>query len=169
MALGLTLCRICNTVQPLRPPSCNSRRSLLIVAGLSLLPDLDFIAGILFGDVGRRHNNISHSLTFSILAGALAGTVASVARIATFKRWFLVASAYYTLHLFLDFWSTKRGMMLWWPFSDRRVVAPAKLFYGFRWKEPPWSRHHRRMLLTESLFVLLVISLTRLLIDKRGQ
>lgn len=169
VAMGLALCRACDSAQSLRSLSCSNRHSMLAVAGLSLLPDLDFIAGILFGNVGRRHNSISHSLGFSILAGVVAGTCALVARVGTFKRWFLVTSAYFTLHLFMDFWSARRGIMLLWPISNRRVVAPIKLFYGFRWKEPPWSGHHMRMLFTESLFVLLAVSLMRLFVNRREQ
>lgn len=169
LAAGYVLCRTCDTAHPIRSSSCGNRRALLIVAGLSLLPDLDFIGGILFGKVGRQHNNISHSLAFGILTGLVAGTSASITKVASFKRWFLVASIYYTLHLFMDFWSSRRGIMLLWPLSSRRVVAPIKLFYGVRWKEPPFSGHHFRMIFTESLFALLLISLTRLFLDRQGQ
>jgi hypothetical protein len=39
---------------------------LILVTGLSMLPDLDVIPAIIFRDMRAYHNNISHSLLFGI-------------------------------------------------------------------------------------------------------
>lgn len=148
--------------------SCDSRPPLGTIAVLSLLPDLDFIAGIIFGNVGKKHNNISHSFVFGILVGLAIGSIRFIAKGGGFVGWFLLTSTCYTVHLALDFWSTKRGLMLLWPFSSRRLVAPVKLFYGFRWKTPPWSKHHLQMIVTESLFALMVYTMLKLILGRRG-
>jgi inner membrane protein len=139
------------------------------MAFLSLLPDLDALFGVLLGSFARRHNNISHSVTFGVLAGVIAGLIARVTDRHAFFRWFSISFVSYSLHLLLDYWSTRRGLLLLWPLSGRRFVAPVKLFYGFRWSEKLVSRHHVRTVVTELLFALLVVTLARILFETRGK
>lgn len=143
-------------------PSEKSRRRLLItITSISLLPDLDSLFGITLGDFGRRHNNISHSLVFGTMAGLVAGTVTHTKVGARFRQWFLLTFITYFSHLWLDYWSTRRGIMLLWPFSKKRFASPVKMFYGFRWNTRPWSTIHLWTVLTELLFAVFTIVLTR--------
>jgi carbamoyltransferase len=68
-------------------PSSPSRGHLLAAAAvLSLLPDLDSVLGILMGDFGRYHNNLSHSVFMALVAALSIGAVARYASRGRFMR-----------------------------------------------------------------------------------
>jgi hypothetical protein len=117
----------------------------------SLLPDADSLLGLAAQDFARFHNNISHSLGFAVGAGVLSG-IGWGWRKGLFWRYFSTGMLAYCLHLGLDYWATRRGILLFWPISERRFVSPIKLFYGFQWGRGVWSMTHLWTALTESLF-----------------
>jgi inner membrane protein len=97
--------------------------------------DLDFIAGLLVGDVNRYHQSLSHSLLCALLFGMVslaffdrrAGSVAQV-----LATGFLL----YGSHLFIDYFSQDGsapiGIPLLWPVSNRHFLSPWPVFYGVR-------------------------------------
>lgn len=102
-----------------------SRRAAAILGGfLGVLPDFDFIPGILAGDPGTYHRGISHSLGAAVLVAA---AVAFVGRIwlGDFRTPFLIAVAAYGSHLVLDaIMPDTRGIAgvpLFWPLSEEYV------------------------------------------------
>jgi membrane-bound metal-dependent hydrolase YbcI (DUF457 family) len=127
------------------------------VVGLSMLPDLDAVLGIAFGDMSKYHNNITHSLITG-LPVALAGA-AVFRRVfgSKFWHWFLICLLSYELHIIMDMFSSERGVMLLWPFTEMRFVAPFKLFYGMQWGLGWFSLWHLWTIFTESLFALFAI------------
>lgn len=141
---------------------------IFTITALSLIPDLDFLSGLIDGNKGKLHNSFSHSVVFGILTSFMIAGVRLLVAGSEFKRWFVLTMTCYTTHLALDLCSSRRGLMLLWPFSSRRFATPVKLFYGFRWKAPLVSKHHLRMILTESLFVFLLYLFVQRLPGIRG-
>lgn len=131
--------------------------AVAVMLALSLLPDLDAVPGLLLHDMGRYHNNISHSLAATLLFASLAGVIAGLLRRGGLK-WFLVALSCLGLHLLMDLLTWGRGVMLFWPFSGERILPPVKLFYGFHWSEGLFSARHGWTVLTEGALILAVIA-----------
>jgi membrane-bound metal-dependent hydrolase YbcI (DUF457 family) len=89
---------------------------LPVAAAISMLPDLDSVAGLLLGDFGRYHNQGSHSLLVAgLFALGFAGLLAR--RPPGFRFWFLLAVSCYTAHVLMDSATNGRGVMAIWPLS----------------------------------------------------
>lgn len=131
-------------------------RFLLVTAGLSLLPDLDSVAGILSEDFGRYHNNGMHSLFVGLALALVVGSLVWWRKRSGFIFWFAVVLLCYDFHIILDFFTFGRGVMLFWPLSSARFEAPVKLFHGLHWSEEIFSIHHVLTLLNELGFAILV-------------
>ena len=130
---------------------------LVMLAGLSLLPDLDVIPAIIFRDMQKYHNNFSHSLFFAIpVALLVAGIFRRVYR-SNFWLWFVICLLSYDLHIIMDAFTAERGVMLFWPLSETRYASPVKLFYGLQWGLGWFSPWHLWTIFTESVFVGIVL------------
>ena len=130
---------------------------LMLVTGLSLLPDLDVIPAIIFRDMRAYHNNISHSLFVGIpVALLIAGIFQRVYR-SNYWLWFVICLISYDLHILMDILTADRGSMLFWPFTDARYAAPVKIFYGLQWGLGWFSFWHLWTIFTESVFVGIVL------------
>jgi hypothetical protein len=141
---------------------------LLITVVVSNLPDLDFIAGILFGDLWAYHNQITHSLVVGTGVSLLAAGLTWLLMRHSFGRWYAIFSLSYYLHIIMDFFTYKtRGIMLFWPLSEARFESPVKLFYGVRWSEGLFSASHLITLVTELVFAAALLLVVHL-ISKRG-
>jgi inner membrane protein len=85
--------------------------------------DLDFLPGLLIGDLGRFHHGPSHSIGFAFLFGFFASAFFSRKIFA-----FVMSSVLYLSHLFLDYLvqdpSQPFGIPLLWPLSHEYYVAP---------------------------------------------
>ncbi len=101
---------------------------------LSLAPDLDSALGLLLGDFGRYHNNLSHSLAFGVLVALAAGGLAHFLG-AGFGRGFGLALVCYELHVVMDYFTWGRGVMILWPASPERYSPPLLLFHGVHWSK----------------------------------
>jgi membrane-bound metal-dependent hydrolase YbcI (DUF457 family) len=130
---------------------------LIVTAGLSLLPDVDSIAGFLLQDFGRYHNSLSHSLFVGLVVALLLGQLAWGIQHSGFVDWFVLALCCYELHIVLDFFTVGRGVMLFWPLSSARFQPPVFLFYGLHWSDGIVSIKHLWTLLSELAFVALVV------------
>jgi inner membrane protein len=109
-------------------------RVFLFCALLAMLPDFDFLFGIIEGDPNKYHHDISHSLFF----GLVVSIVCAAAFFPRERFWIftvLFFSAYLS-HLLLDFFSLDRsepyGMKLLWPFSGDHYIAPRIIFSDIR-------------------------------------
>ena len=131
--------------------------------GLSLLPDVDSVVGILAGDLGKFHNNLMNSLVFGLAVAAGVGAVVWLTQRSGFKRWFVVALVSYELHVLMDFFTLGRGVMLAWPFLADRFEAPVKLFYGLHWSDGLTTPKHLVTLVTELGLVGFALLISRLL------
>jgi membrane-bound metal-dependent hydrolase YbcI (DUF457 family) len=134
---------------------------LAVTAGLSLLPDLDSLVGGLAGDLGRFHNNLTHSLLVGAAVALLFGAAMRMVRGRGFGFWFGVALAAYELHILMDWTTVGRGVMAWWPLTDARFQAPVYLFYGLHWSQGWLSARHLWTLATESAFAAVTLLVVR--------
>lgn len=131
---------------------------MIMVAGLSMLPDLDVIPAILMGNMHRFHNNFSHSFLFAIpVAFLVAGIFQRIYR-TDFWLWFVICLLSYDLHVLMDALTAERGVMMFWPLTETRFASPIKIFYGLQWGLGWFSIWHIWTIFTESIFGLVVIS-----------
>jgi membrane-bound metal-dependent hydrolase YbcI (DUF457 family) len=126
---------------------------LVLVAGLSMLPDLDVIPAIIFKDMKAYHNNFSHSLLVGIPVAFLIAGVFHRAYRSNFWLWFVICLVSYDLHIIMDALTAERGVMMFWPLSQTRFASPIKIFYGLQWGLGWFSFWHLWTIFTESLFV----------------
>jgi inner membrane protein len=93
-------------------------------------PDLDFLPGLMVGDLSRYHHGPSHSVGFAILFGIGASLFFS-RRLYTL----IVASSLYFSHVVLDYLvqdpSPPHGVPLLWPLSYEYYMAPFAFFPRF--------------------------------------
>jgi hypothetical protein len=111
----------------------NLPRAIVIGGLAAIAADFDFIPGILIGNPGRFHHAQSHSVTFAVLAGIVAGLVATQSRL----RWALLVGLGYASHLILDFLtfddSVPQGIPILWPFVRGVFQSPITLFPNVAW------------------------------------
>jgi hypothetical protein len=102
----------------------------------SIVPDLDFLPGILIGKMGAFHHGISHSLAFAILFGVLVFLFVRRVDKAVAVRTSMLAAVAYASHVGLDFIGVNegtRGVPIFWPLTDEKFGLSLNLFGHFRW------------------------------------
>jgi hypothetical protein len=106
----------------------------LVLVG-SLAPDLDFVPGILIGDLRAFHHGISHSLMSAAAFGVLVYLVAIWSMPDSAARAAVLAATAYAVHVVLDFASVTegRGVPLLWPVSREELGMDLGLFGHFRY------------------------------------
>lgn len=124
-------------------------------AFFSLLPDSDASLGIFFGDLGKYHNNLTHSLFVAVAVAAVAAIPLSRLLHTQTHLAFRLALLSYGVHIVMDFFTVGRGVMLFWPLTDERFQAPVKLFYGLHWSQPGDIRSHIITLMNEGAWIAL--------------
>lgn len=97
-----------------------------------MLPDLDFLPGLIAGEPSRYHHGLSHSITMSLAAGFLAGLVYYATRRKHFVEYSLIFSGVYFAHVAADFFavdtSAPFGEQMFWPFWNGYVLSPFTFF-----------------------------------------
>ena len=136
---------------------------LIIVVFISILPDMDSIFGLVMGDLGRYHNNGTHSLAVSLVIALMFGLVIRRVFQYPFGKWFITALLAYETHIIMDYFTIGRGVMLFWPFSDTRFSSPVLAFYGFHWSDGLVSSRHLVTFFTELVFFAIIFSILRLI------
>lgn len=93
-------------------------------------PDLDFLPGLLVGNISRFHHGPSHSIGVAIAVAAIASVFFPRKTFA-----FLVTFSLYFSHVLLDYlvWDLppSRGVPLFWPFSTEYYMTPFAVFPSF--------------------------------------
>ncbi|MCA1809682.1 MAG: metal-dependent hydrolase [Kiritimatiellia bacterium] len=141
-------------------------RILAISVFFAMLPDIDAIPGILFRNIGKYHNQFTHSIFFGLAICLLATPLVRLLLPEhSPKRIFGLLAACSGSHLLLDFFTHGgTGRLLFWPFHTSRFRAPLTIFNGLRWSAGLISPAHLATLANESVFVLalyLIIYLIR--------
>ncbi|MBI5521903.1 MAG: metal-dependent hydrolase [Desulfarculus sp.] len=130
VTLGLAVSR--------RGPWLSPWRDLAFCALVSQAPDLDFVPGLIMGMVEEYHHGISHSVGFALLGGLICAALGW--RRGLGYRWGLLGALLYLAHVLLDYTTVSpRGIPLWWPFSEARLLADNPFFIDV-WRRPlGWS------------------------------
>ncbi|MDX1521057.1 MAG: metal-dependent hydrolase [Anaerolineae bacterium] len=131
---------------------------LLITTGFSLLPDLDSIVGLLSGNFGRFHNNLTHSLIVGFFVSLVFALGMWGKERSGFGFWFAIALFGYEAHVLMDSATVGRGVMAFWPFTSERFASPLIIFYGLHWSEGWFSIRHLWTVLTELAFAALLLA-----------
>lgn len=94
-----------------------------VAAALALVPDLDFVLGILAGRASQYHGTFTHSVVATLAVGLAARLLAG-------RRWGALAAVGYGSHLLVDLLDDRgrTNVLLGWPFTDAQPFAIAKLF-----------------------------------------
>lgn len=93
--------------------------------------DLDFLPGLLVGELGRFHHGPSHSLLAALLFGMLAAMVFPLQRAFGFTLGFLNYLSHVVLDFLIDDPSWPYGVPLFWPFSAEYHMSPVRVFHQF--------------------------------------
>lgn len=125
---------------------------VLVALGLSLLPDVDAVAGLLLGDFSAYHNNVTNSLIVGLCVSLAVAVGVWIWGRSDFRVWLMLCLLCYELHVLMDYFTIGRGVMLLWPFSGSRFTAPVHLFYGLHWSDGWITIRHLWTLLTELAF-----------------
>ena len=117
-------------------------RAVLLVA-IGVAPDLDLLWG--------RHGMETHSVGMALIVAfvlAYALRVRTVLGVRTNLGAFVLVTAVWFAHPLLDALgedsSPPYGVMMWWPFSQRHVIASFAVFdsiYRAYWKSDFWSHN----------------------------
>ena len=157
--VGLGLFNLCY------PPGIASRRKTVLLYGLVILgacsPDLDFLPGMLLGNIGRFHHGPSHSLGMAmgltLTAGvlmALFGKRPSTIRITSFI--FILVFSHLVLDFFTEDFNPPFGFPLFWPLSETYYISPWSIlpYVERNFSNPAIWSQIRKVFLVESLLFL---------------
>lgn len=108
---------------------------LTFAAFAACTPDLDFLPGLMVGDINRYHQLASHSFSAMLLFGIAIGMLGrSLGR--NGWRVGVGAAVLYGSHLAVDVFThdirPPYGIPLFWPFYDEHIMAPWTPFGGIR-------------------------------------
>jgi membrane-bound metal-dependent hydrolase YbcI (DUF457 family) len=131
---------------------------LVVAAGFSLLPDVDSAVGLLMGNLGRYHNNITHSFFVGLGVALVFAAFMQWRERKGFSYWFMLALLSYEAHVLMDSATISRGVMAFWPLTADRFLLPFRLFYGLHWSRGWISIRHLYTFLTESVFAIVLIT-----------
>jgi membrane-bound metal-dependent hydrolase YbcI (DUF457 family) len=139
---------------------------LLLIVALSMLPDLDFLPGLLLNEFDRFHNTFSNSLLLAFPVALLIAAIFSFKQKSRFLFWFGFVFLCYELHVVMDYFTVGRGVLLFWPISSERYQPAFKLFYGLHRSDGWFSIRHLWTLLSELAFVALIRFMTGFVVRK---
>jgi hypothetical protein len=114
-----------------------SKTALGVVLLGSIIPDFDFLPGIIIGHPAAFHHGVSHSLAFALLFGAVLFVCFRFygqKKIAT--RAALLGGLAYALHIALDALSAYQAVPIIWPLSNVKFGIDLNVFGEF---------HHERL------------------------
>ena len=122
----------------------------------SILPDFDFLPGILLKDPAEWHGAFSHSLIGLFIFGFVVYWITFLFNHAnTALKFSFFSMLIYASHVIMDFFTYGRGIMLLWPLH-KRFVSPLSLFIGLRWSDHSASIYHLWTICNEGLFVIAI-------------
>lgn len=134
---------------------------LVVALAASLAPDSDSALGIMTGQFGRYHNNLTHSFFVAALAALGFGSALGWRSRRGFRYWIGLIFTSYGLHVAMDSAAVSRGVMAFWPLTSDRFLFPISIFYGLHWSEGLFSYKHVITIVTELGFVAVILALSR--------
>jgi inner membrane protein len=134
VAVGVATARL---ITPGGQPASLLRKRMVLLACLAVLPDVDFVLYAAAPSIEAfAHRGASHSLLLAEAIGAIIALAIQFRGHGGALWWGLVTGAVVASHGLLD-WvgDTNLGVMLFWPFSDARVLAPLHILPNPYWPE----------------------------------
>jgi len=133
--LGHTLAGLCGFMVAQNHVDIHRRGWVFVVSVvIAILPDFDFLPGLLLGDLRTFHHQASHSLTAVMIVFLSIGGLARRWNL-NGKAWGLWGGGLYLSHILLDLLvndpSLPFGVQLLWPFSDSYFISPVTIFASF--------------------------------------
>jgi Predicted membrane-bound metal-dependent hydrolase (DUF457). len=127
--LGHSLAGVCVASAVGGEQVVRKRKLLILTAVLALVPDLDVIIYIAFGAMGiNPHRGITHTLLFTVLAGASISLLVGKRFDLTFAKGFVLFTGVLLSHLVLDYlMGAGPGVPFFWPLSDQGYLFPYKI------------------------------------------
>jgi hypothetical protein len=113
-------------------PQNRSNATLAVTLAGSIVPDFDFLPGILIGHPAAFHHGVSHSLAFALLFGAIVFVCFRYygqKKIAT--RAALLGGLAYAFHIALDALSAYQAVPMMWPLSNVKFGIDLSIFGKF--------------------------------------
>jgi inner membrane protein len=111
----------------------DNRPLLALCLLMAVIPDIDFLPGIFYGQPALYHHGVSHSLGFALGAGFIAAGIADRKRKTLLTDWSLFFLAYAS-HPIMDLFEPDKrppfGVPLFWPIQGEYYRAPFQLFWG---------------------------------------
>lgn len=107
---------------------------VLFCLSVAIVPDFDFIPGLLEGVPNKYHHGLSHSVLVGFLVSITIGAVFFYNQ----KPWVFITLFFsiYLSHILLDLFSLDQsypyGLKLFWPFSNEYFISPRILFSDIR-------------------------------------
>ena len=108
------------------------RLPLFLAILFANLPDIDYVPGILTGDLNAYHHQFTHTLGWIVLVAAGTWTIWKAYHPTVGAKEAVFILACLAGHLVAD-WLTDDssypfGIMMWWPFSSAYTMAPQHIF-----------------------------------------
>ena len=133
----------------------------LILFGLcaffSMLPDIDAVPGFATGEMGRYHNQWTHSLIWGLGLTAILAALMYALQKKGFLAWFTLFFSCYSIHIIMDYFTYGRGVKLLWPIADNRFKSDSTFFGGLHWSDGLFSSNHIWTAIEEISFGALLI------------
>ncbi len=149
----------------------DSFRLIITCLALSILPDFDFIPGIIANDVNKFHHGISHTLVSSVFIGELSFLILLKIELNINKYRLMVSCLCASVsHPLLDYFSADYslpyGVPLFWPLSADYYTSPVSLFGSIEKGGKDFTSfvcslinwNNLRSLAVELFFVLIILS-----------
>lgn len=142
-----------------RWPALTLLATLVVLVVLSLVPDFDVAAALLYDDMTGYHNQGFHSVVVGTALAPILGLIIGGRR--RFRQWTILAWLCFIGHVAMDAFSAGRGVMWLWPLSAERFRPPFFFFHGVRWAEGWLAWDHLFTLINELGWVALVVLLVK--------
>jgi len=169
--VGHSLAGLCGYIVARNDVALRDRRWFFIGAiALANLADLDFLPGLIMGNLPAYHHQATHSLLAAGLVGLAIGDLVRRWRLKGLS-WGLWGAGVYLTHIILDLLVNDPvppfGVQLLWPLSSQYYIAPITPFARFDYFNPPlgmiWtllSPHNLGTILTEILLMTPLVALS---------
>ena len=116
------------------------RSNVLLASALvgSIVPDFDFVPGLVVGDMRAFHHGMSHSFAFAILFGVVMFVIVRLLHSSLARRAAIVGTLAYASHVLLDLVSVNPGTLgvaLFWPASNALFGVNLHVFGYFHYTD----------------------------------
>lgn len=98
-------------------------------------PDLDYVPGILTGDLNAFHHGISHTVPFVIAIAALMSLFRPFRNVRSFGWLALIGASHLAADMVTEDLRPPYGIPVLWPLSSEHWIAPVHLFMHLRKRE----------------------------------